>query len=126
MADGSHLAQPLTSTEADDGRQIDIMLLSLCWAFLLSSSTAFTTAAALTAKYMGASSFTSSFCVALFLMGTALISLPSAYLFTRFGRRNVFIGGASLGICAGVLAMFACMVDNETGVALLLWASFCL
>lgn len=92
----------------------------------MSASTALTTAAALTAKYMGSSSFTASFCVALFLFGTAVISLPSAYLFTRFGRQKAFVGGSLMGIVGGAQAMVACTLDDESGVALLLWACFCM
>jgi MFS family permease len=45
--------------------------------------------------------------VSLFILGTALCTLPAQKLMGRVGRRPVFLGAASFGILAGLVSMQA-------------------
>ncbi|MEM6710848.1 MAG: MFS transporter [Pseudomonadota bacterium] len=59
--------------------------------------------------------------VSLFIVGTALSTLPSQKLMGRFGRRPIFIASALLGIVAGLIAMQGVLIGS---VALLCLGTF--
>ena len=93
----------------DDARPMprDVGLLALCWASTLSSSTLVSSVGPLSAKSVGASASSASFTIAAFLFGAALVSVPSAFLFSRFGRRGGFAFGTLFGALGGVVGMVA-------------------
>ena len=101
---------------------LDVFLLALCWACTLSSSTLLTMVGPLAARNLGASAAFSPFAVGAFLIGAALISCPSAAMFSRFGRQRVFLMGCALNLVAGAFGIVA----TYTGQMALVFASaFC-
>ena len=76
----------------------NICLLALAWSWTLTTSTLLTTIGPLSASSLGASDSLAAFTIGVFLIGAAVSSIPSSYLFRNYGR----FGGFSLG-CLGQL-----------------------
>ena len=90
----------------------NLTLLALCWACSLSSSTLLTAVGPLAAQALGASTAHAPFAVAAFLCGAALISIPSAPLFSRFGRQVGFLVGCAFNVVAGIIGILGCTTDT--------------
>ncbi len=71
----------------------NIFLLALAWALTLTTSTLLTTIGPLSATELGASKAMSAFTIGVFLLGAAVSSVPSGWLFRRFGRFYGFAVG---------------------------------
>jgi MFS family permease len=95
----------------------NIILLSLSWACCLSSSTLLTTIGPLTAKSLHGSDTVATFTIGTFLIGAALSSVPSSYLFKNFGRHFGFQIGCVNVMCGSICGYLA--IDS-TDVGLLL------
>eukprot|EP01035_Chromulina_nebulosa_P020643 gene20643-26765_t len=78
-----------------DGPLRNILLLALAWAFTLTTSTLLTTIGPLSVQSLGASDSFAAFAVGVFLIGAAISSVPSAKLFSSYGR----FAGFSVGCC---------------------------
>ncbi|KAL1515596.1 hypothetical protein AB1Y20_002216 [Prymnesium parvum] len=91
---------------------VNLTLLALCWACSLSSSTLLTAIGPLASRAVGASDAIAPFAVALFLLGAALVSVPSAPLFTRCGRKAGFLVGCTFNLIAGAVGVTGCLVDS--------------
>ena len=86
----------------------NISLLAIAWALTLCTSTLLTTIGPLSAQSLGASDSLSAFTVGVFLMGAAVSSVPSAQLFSKYGRLFGFSCGCLaqfLGSICGAIAM---------------------
>ena len=103
----------------------NLVLLALCWACTLSSSTLLTSIGPLTAEQVGAPESLAPLAVACFLFGAAITyakkrskpglsgllltrsglalhrSVPSAWIFRRCGRRGGFLLGSALIVASG-------------------------
>lgn len=87
----------------------DIIYLALCWALTLTTSTLLTTIGPLSAEQLDASSSLSPFTIGIFLVGAAISSVPSGWLFRSYGRYGGFAVGCIcqvLGSIQGCLAMY--------------------
>lgn len=76
----------------------NILLLALAWALTLTTSTLLTTIGPLSAKNLGASDSIAAFTIGSFLIGAALSSVPSSWIFRIYGR----LIGFSLGCVAQI------------------------
>jgi MFS family permease len=86
----------------------NIILLAIAWAFTLTTSTLLTTIGPLSATELGASDSMAAFTIGTFLIGAALSSVPSARLFSTYGRFYGFSIGCLcqiLGSITGAAAM---------------------
>jgi MFS family permease len=86
----------------------NIILLALAWALTLSTSTLLTTVGPLAALNLGASNSLSAFTIGVFLIGAALSSVPSGWLFRTYGRFWGFTFGCIfqfIGSALGTLAL---------------------
>lgn len=81
----------------------NIILLAIAWALTLSTSTLLTTVGPLSATKLGASKSLAAFTVGMFLIGAALSSVPSGWIFRKYGR---FVGFAIGCFCQLVGSMF--------------------
>ena len=79
----------------------NLVLLALCWACTLSSSTLLTSVGPLTAEQLGAPESLAPLAVACFLFGAAITSVPSAWIFRRCGRCGGFLIGSALIVASG-------------------------
>lgn len=87
----------------------NISLLAIAWALTLSTSTLLTTVGPLSATYLGASKSLAAFTVGTFLIGAAVSSVPSGWLFRKYGRFGGFLMGCFCqftGSAFGVLSMY--------------------
>lgn len=87
----------------------NICLLAFAWALTLSTSTLLTTVGPLSATELGASKSLAAFTVGVFLIGAALSSVPSGWIFRRYGRFVGFVIGCCcqlIGSTLGTLAMY--------------------
>ncbi len=90
--------------------QKDIVLLALCWALTLTTSTLLTTVGPLSAKDLGATDDVSPFTIGTFLLGAAVSSYPSGKMFRKFGRYKGFSLGCVaqvIGSLSGLLAILS-------------------
>eukprot|EP01040_Poterioochromonas_malhamensis_P015709 gene15709-17636_t len=88
----------------------NILLLALAWALTLSTSTLLTTVGPLSATNLGASNSLAAFTIGVFLIGAALSSVPSGWLFRTYGRFWGFTLGCFfqfLGSALGALAIIS-------------------
>ena len=86
---------------------VALLLLALCWAATLTCSCLLVSISPLVAQILGASEALAPFTCGAFLLGAALASLPSTFLFSAFGRRGGFLFGALCGIAGGALGLIA-------------------
>lgn len=99
----------------------NIFFLALAWALTLTTSTLLTTIGPLSAKYLGATDALSSFTIGVFLLGAAVSSVPSSFLFRRLGRS----GGFSVGcFCQIVGSSFGYIAMSSEIVPLLFIGCF--
>lgn len=90
----------------------NIFLLALAWALTLTTSTLLTTIGPLSAKELGASKSMSAFTVGVFLLGAAVSSVPSGWLFRRYGRFIGFSFGCIFQLIGSVLGSLAIASDS--------------
>lgn len=90
----------------------NICLLAFAWALTLSTSTLLTTVGPLSATSLGASKSLAAFTVGVFLIGAALSSVPSGWIFRRFGRFTGFAIGCLCQLIGSVLGSLA-MLTGE-------------
>jgi len=80
----------------------------------LTSATLLTTIGPLSAITLGASDSLASFTVGIFLIGAALSSIPSAWLFRRLGRFLGFSVGCASQVLGAGLGVLALTISNLT------------
>jgi MFS family permease len=88
----------------------NISLLAIAWALTLSTSTLLTAVGPLSAKDLGASNSLAAFTVGAFLIGAALSSVPSGWLFRKYGRFVGFTLGCAfqlIGSALGTIAIYS-------------------
>ena len=85
----------------------NIVLLALAWALTLSTSTLLTAVGPLSAKELGASKSLSAFTIGAFLIGAAISSVPSGWLFRNYGRFWGFSLGCFFQFVGSVLGILA-------------------
>ncbi|KAJ1445684.1 major facilitator superfamily domain-containing protein [Pelagophyceae sp. CCMP2097] len=108
-------AAPLARWGSIFGMQRDVVKLSLCWACTLTASTLLTACGPLAARSVGASTSLAPFAIGMFLLGAAVISLPSARMFRVCGRAGGFMIGCALGLVGALIGIFATEVaENAT------------
>jgi len=86
----------------------NICLLALAWAATLTTSTLLTTVGPLSVKSLGASDSAATFSIGIFLIGAAISSVPSGWLFGTLGRQKGFLLGCFgqiLGSAFGVIGI---------------------
>ena len=84
----------------------NILILALCWAITLSTSTLLVSVGPLSAVSLGANDSIAPLTVGAFLMGAAASSYPSGLIFRYFGR----LKGFSLGcLCQALGCLFGCI-----------------
>ena len=103
--------------------QKDIVLLALCWALTLTSSTLLTTIGPLSAKSLGVSDDFSAFTIGIFLFGAAISSYPSGTMFKRLGRFGGFALGCLAQIIGSLTGYIALVLSNDI---LLYFGCFCI
>lgn len=95
-----------------------LALLALCWATTLTASTQLTMVGPMAVGAVGGSKGMCTASVGAFLLGAALVSLPSGALFIRFGRKPVFLLGCGCQIAAGLIGLAAIAGQSVAGVLL--------
>lgn len=90
------------------------MLLALAWALTLSTSTLLTTVGPLSAKNLGLSDSLAAFTIGIFLIGAALSSVPSGWLFRKFGRFWGFTLGCFFQFIGSFLGTIALWSNQST------------
>ncbi len=92
----------------------NIFLLALAWALTLTTSTLLTTIGPLSAKELGASKSLSAFTIGVFMLGAAVSSVPSGWLFRTYGRFVGFSFGCLFQVIGSVLGSLAIATDSLT------------
>ncbi|KAJ1431642.1 major facilitator superfamily domain-containing protein [Ochromonadaceae sp. CCMP2298] len=88
----------------------NIFFLAMAWALTLTTSTLLTSIGPLSAKQLGASKSISAFTIGAFLIGAALSSVPSGYIFRKYGRLFGFSMGCVfqvIGSALGALSLIS-------------------
>ena len=86
----------------------NIFLLAIAWSLTLTTSTLLTTIGPLSAVYLGATDTLAAFTIGVFLIGAAVSSVPSGWLFRSYGRYLGFTAGCIcqiIGSGLGIVAM---------------------
>ena len=91
----------------------NICLLALAWSWTLTTSTLLTTIGPLSAQTLGASDSLAAFTIGAFLLGAAFSSVPSAYLFKRFGRFWGFSMGCFAQVSGSILGVGAMRFESQ-------------
>ena len=102
------------SSSWSDSPYWNIVLLALAWALTLSTSTLLTTVGPFSATELGASKTLSAFTIGIFLIGAAISSVPSGWLFRRYGRYCGFSLGCLLqftGSTLGIIALATTQIE---------------
>ena len=86
---------------------LPLLMYALCWGLTLTCSCLLVSIAPLAAVARGAPAGLAPFTCGAFLLGAAFVSLPSASLFQRLGRRRTFAIGAAAGMGGGALGLAA-------------------
>lgn len=95
----------------------NIIFLAFAWALTLATSTLLTTVGPLSAKELGASSTMCTMTVGIFLIGAAISSVPSGYLFRKYGRYKVF----TMGCTSQIIGSFLCFLAMYTSTKFLIY-----
>jgi len=90
----------------------NIFLLSIAWSLTLTTSTLFTTIGPLSAVSLHASNSLAAFTVGVFLIGAAISSVPSGWLFRIYGRLIGFSVGCFCQIIGSALGSLAMLASN--------------
>lgn len=90
----------------------NLLLLALCWACTLSASTLLTSVGPFAAQQAGASTALAPLAIACFLFGSALTSIPSAWVFKRCGRRGGFLLGCALMVVSGATGAIGLQLET--------------
>lgn len=85
----------------------NIVLLALAWALTLSTSTLLTSVGPLSAQELGASKSLSAFTIGAFLIGAAISSVPSGWLFRKYGRFWGFSLGCLFQVIGSILGVLS-------------------
>lgn len=88
-----------------------LITLALCWACTLSASCLLVSIGPLAAFSLGAPEALAPFTCGVFLLGAALVSVPSASLFGACGRRGGFLCGSACGVAGGVMGLLDVILD---------------
>lgn len=111
----------LSSVSASPYRNIG--LLSLAWALTLTTSTLLTTVGPLSASSIGGSSALSAFTIGIFLIGAASSSVPSGWLFRRYGRFGGFTVGCMCQVIGSILGTWSILQES---MPILFCGCFCI
>ncbi|RYG67968.1 MFS transporter [archaeon] len=90
----------------------NIVLLALAWALTLSTSTLLTTVGPLSAKELHQSNSLAAFTIGIFMMGAAVSSVPSGWLFRNYGRFWGFALGCLFQVVGSLLGSLA-LISGE-------------
>jgi predicted MFS family arabinose efflux permease len=91
----------------------NIVLLALAWSWTLTTSTLLTTIGPLCAVQLGTSDSLAAFTIGIFLIGAAVSSVPSAYMFRTMGRFGGFSVGCMAQISGSVLGVMAMEYNDK-------------
>lgn len=95
----------------------NIFFLALAWALTLTTSTLLTTIGPLSSRDLGFSDDLASFTIGIFLLGAAVSSVPSAWLFRRFGR----LWGFSIGCLCQVIGSLLSFISVSQRIPIMLY-----
>ena len=98
---------PLICSEWQKSPYWNIVLLALAWALTLSTSTLLTTVGPLSAKELHQSNSLAAFTIGIFMMGAAVSSVPSGWLFRTYGRFWGFALGCLFQLVGSLLGTLA-------------------
>lgn len=90
----------------------NIFLLAIAWSLTLTTSTLLTTIGPLSAIYLGATDTLAAFTIGVFLIGAAVSSVPSGWLFRTYGRYLGFTAGCMCQIIGSGLGITAIATDS--------------
>lgn len=90
----------------------NIFLLAIAWSLTLTTSTLLTTIGPLSAVYLGASDTLAAFTIGVFLIGAAVSSVPSGWLFRVHGRFKGFSVGCICQIIGSGMGSFAMLTSS--------------
>lgn len=90
----------------------NIFLLAMAWALTLTTSTLLTTLGPLSAVHLDASNALAAFTIGAFLIGAAVSSVPSGWLFRKYGRLMVFLLGCFFQLVGSVLSSLAMITKD--------------
>lgn len=90
----------------------NIVLLALAWALTLSTSTLLTTVGPLSAKELDQSNSLAAFTIGVFLIGAAVSSVPSGWLFRNYGRFWGFSLGCFFQLVGSMLGALAILTEQ--------------
>jgi MFS family permease len=94
----------------------DIIKLAICWALTLTTSTLLTTVAPLAANEIGVGDSLASFTVGCFLIGATVSSVPSGWLFRKYGRFGGFTVGCAFQLAGSILGSFGMTIESPPWV----------
>lgn len=113
---GTEIRTGLLSNNSDNVGSIwfqrDILLLALCWAITLTTSTLLTTVGPLSAQSLGASDALAAFSIGVFLFGAAMSSYPSGWMFRKLGRFYGFSVGNLYQVIGGTFGCIGLQFDE--------------
>ncbi len=87
----------------------NVAVLATCQALFFMANTVVISTSALVGLQLAPSPSLSTLALGSQFLGTMLATLPASFLMQRFGRRAGLLGGAALGIAAGLLGWVAIM-----------------
>jgi len=116
VENGGSLAGSKSVDNLSIWREWDIIMLALCWALTLTTSTLLTTIGPLSAQELGASDDFAAFTIGVFLLGAAMSSFPSGLLFRHLGRFRGFAVGC---LCQMIGSLFGSLAMSLKSVTLL-------
>ena len=90
----------------------NIFLLAIAWSLTLTTSTLLTTIGPLSAIYLGASDTLAAFTIGVFLIGAAVSSVPSGWLFRSYGRYFGFSVGCMCQIIGSGLGLVSITTES--------------
>eukprot|EP01038_Epipyxis_sp_PR26KG_P016165 gene16165-21978_t len=96
----------------EDNPYWNIFFLALAWALTLTTSTLLTTIGPIASEKLGASEAFAAFMIGIFLIGAALSSVPSAYIFRKHGRFVGFSIGCFCQLTGSVLGALS-LISNK-------------
>lgn len=85
----------------------NVLLLAFSQALMLSAIVMSTALGAVLGSVLGPDKGFATLPIAVMVIGTAIASLPAAFLMRGFGRRTGFLTGATLGLAGSLLCAFA-------------------
>mmetsp|Transcript_2140 Transcript_2140/g.3361 ORF Transcript_2140/g.3361 Transcript_2140/m.3361 type:complete len:577 (+) Transcript_2140:51-1781(+) len=112
LSDGSYKSESQSFASLQQSPYWNIFFLALAWALTLTTSTLLTSIGPLSATELGASKSIAAFTIGAFLIGAAVSSVPSGYIFRKYGRLIGFSVGCMCQIIGSILGVLALVLHN--------------